>query len=295
MRPLRTPDKYFKNLPGWDFEPNYIQLDDTRMHYVDEGDKNGETVLCLHGEPSWSYLYRKMIPTLSENHRVLAPDLIGFGRSDKYRRKKKYSYKMHITKLTQFLDALELQDITLVVQDWGGLLGLGLLGQQPERFKCVVIMNTGLPNGTEPVPKAFKVWQRYAKYAPNLPVGKILQRATYSTLTDDVVAAYDAPFPSWRYKAGAKIFPALVPTSTTDPAIPYMLRAREVLKNWEKPALILFAEKDPILGKGWQWFQENIPSVQNRPRKNVEKASHFLQEDKGEEIAADIVAFMAEG
>lgn len=287
---LRTPDKHFDAIEDWNYQPNYLQIDDTRMHYVDEG--QGEIILCLHGEPSWAYLYRKMIPKLSANHRVICPDLIGFGRSDKYADKKAYTFDMHFEKLIKFKEALNLTDITLVVQDWGGLLGLPLLAEFPDDFKRVIIMNTALPTGDKPMPAAFKAWKTFSQNTPILPIGGIIKSGTYKKLSKAAREAYNAPFPKQKFKAGARVFPALVPASPDDPAVPYMKKARKVLQAWQKPALVMFSDKDPIMSGAWKWFYHNIPTAQNQPKITIKDAGHFLQEDKGEEIAEHIVKFI---
>ncbi len=289
---LRTPEDRFANLPGFPYESHYMQIDDTWMHYIDEG--QGEPVLCLHGEPTWSFLYRKFIPVLSPSYRVVAPDFIGFGKSDKYARVADYSYRMHFDKLKQFIEQKDLQNITLVVQDWGGLLGLGVLGDIPERFARVVIMNTFLPIGKRPMPLPFKAWVMFAKCHPSLPVGFILKIGCYQQkeLTTDIIDAYRAPFPSSAYKAGAKAWPLLVPQQPTDGGVEEMKQAREVLQNWHKPALVMFSDKDPIMRGGDKFFRNRIPTAQNEPDITIHNAGHFLQEDKGEEIAGEIKAFM---
>jgi len=212
MQFVRTPSERFENLPDFDFKENYVQFQDMQMHYLDEG--SGEVILALHGEPSWSYLYRKFIPEL-KGYRFIAPDFLGFGKSDKPTKTKDYSYEFHLETLIHFCEKLELRDITLVVQDWGGLLGLGLLGQHPEWFKRVVIMNTFLPIGNK-LKFPFKVWQWFAKYHPSIPVSGVIQFASHHTITKDILRAYDAPFPSRKYKAGARIFPSLVPGKNND-------------------------------------------------------------------------------
>ncbi|MGI9542429.1 MAG: haloalkane dehalogenase [Cyclobacteriaceae bacterium] len=290
MEIIRTPDDRFSNLPDFDYQPNYIQIDDTRMHYLDEG--QGEVVLCLHGEPSWSFLYRKFIPILSSQYRVIAPDLVGFGRSDKYTGVNDYSFAMHFKKLHSFVDQMGLQEITLVVQDWGGLLGLSLLGESHEKFSRVVIMNSALPIGNRPMPKAFKIWKSFALNVPGLPIGKIMQMATASKLPKEVIKAYQAPFPSKKYKSGAKAFPALVPTKPVDPGVPEMKVARDVLAKWDKPALVMFSDKDPIMRGGDRFFRKLIPGAKEQPEITIENAGHFLQEDKGEEIAGYVKQFM---
>ena len=287
---LRTPDSQFENLPGFPYQPNYIKHKDARIHYLDEGE--GEVILCLHGEPSWSYLYRKFIPVLMSSYRVVAPDFIGFGRSDKYANQESYTFKMHFDMLKDFIEQLDLQKITVVVQDWGGLLGLSVLGAIPERFARVVIMNTTLPTGSRPIPVAFKLWQTFAKYHPNLPIGGIIKSATVQPLSPEVKAAYNAPFPSKKYKTGAKVFPVMVPTKVSDPGIPEMKKAREILKQWQKPALVMFSDKDKVMRGADKWFRKNIPTANDQPFIEIKDAGHFLQEDKGEEIAEQIKQFM---
>lgn len=291
-RILRTPEEAFERIPDWPYAAKYIQVGDTRMHYVDEGPESGEVILCLHGEPSWAYLYRKFIPVLNKKYRVVAPDLIGFGKSDKYKAPSEYTFEMHYEKLEVFVRELGLYDMTIVVQDWGGLLGLALVGQRPDLFKRLVIMNTYLPTGKRKMPPAFRIWRAFAKYWPELPVGFIMKMGTAQPLSPEVRAAYTAPFPSGKYKAGAKVFPALVPDDPSDPAIPYMLKAREVLKAWDKPAIVLFSDKDPIMSAAWKWFYYNVPTAHQRERIVIKDAGHFLQEDKGEEIAGHILRFM---
>lgn len=289
MKTVRTPDERFENLPGFPYKPHYAEIESMRMHYLDEG--SGEVILCLHGEPSWSYLYRKFIPALSPKFRVIAPDLFGFGKSDKPTDVKDYSYEFHARTLKTLLDHLELQDITVVVQDWGGLLGLGLLGEDPERFKRVVIMNTFLPVGKRPMPAAFKAWKAFALNSPVFPIGKVISKATARKLSGDIIKAYDAPFPGRKYKAGARAFPALVPTKPEDPGVAQMLKARETLKEWHKPALVMFSDKDPIMSGGDKWFNGHIPSRKDQPVITIKNAGHFLQEDAGEEIAGHILDF----
>lgn len=290
METLRTPDERFENLPGYDFKPNYVDVHGLRMHYVDEG--QGDPVLCLHGEPSWSYLYRKMIPRLSKGNRVIAPDLIGFGKSDKLVHRADYTFAMHYSSLIAFIEAIDLQRATLVCQDWGGLLGLPLAMDHGDRFARIVIMNTGLPQG-ESLGPGFMAWRNAAEKMDDMPVGMVIQGATVSDLPDDVVAAYDAPFPDKSYKAGAHEFPMLVPITPDDPATPHMKRALEALMKWDKPALVMFSDSDPVTAGADKFMRHVIPTAKAEPEIVIEKGGHFLQEDKGEEIADHINAFIA--
>lgn len=262
------------------------------MHYVDEG--AGEVILCLHGEPSWSYLYRKFIPVLSKGHRIIAPDFIGFGKSDKYDKMSDYSFRLHFDTLVAFIEKLSLKDINLVVQDWGGFIGLSVLGAYPELFKRVVIMNTYLPIGDRPMPLAFKVWRTFARLHPNLPIGFIMKMGSYKreSKKQSVLDAYKAPFPSGKYKAGTKAFPMLVPMKSDDPGVVEMKKARDVLSKWNKPALVMFSDKDPIMGGAVHFFRKLIPTTSDQPKITIRNAGHFLQEDSGEEIATHIEAFI---
>lgn len=288
---IRTPEERFANLPGYTFKPNYLHVNDARVHYVDEGD--GEVILCLHGEPTWSYLYRHMIPPLSERFRVIAPDFIGFGRSDKYTEQNEYSFDMHMNTLKVFIESLDLERITLVVQDWGGLIGLGVLADMPERFSRLVIMNTGLPTGETAPTKGFLTWRKYAERTADLPVGKIIQRsaAPGNQLAEDIIAAYEAPFPTQEYKAGAQVWPLLVPVNIDDPGADQMRKSKEVLMKWEKPALVAFSDSEPITKGGDRFFRKIIPSAAKEPEVIIERAGHFLQEEKGAEIAQKIIDF----
>jgi len=274
------------------FQPHYLDIDGMRIHYLDEGE--GQVILCLHGEPSWSYLYRKMIPLLSKNHRVLAMDFIGFGRSDKFTESSEYSFQMHHDTIIHFIRALKLDQITLVVQDWGGLLGLTVASEMPELFARLVIMNTGLPTGDEPMGKGFMRWREFASSSSDLPVGLVIQNGTAErALKPEIVAAYESPFPDVTYKAGAMIFPLLVPISPVDPGAAEMRRAREVFSHWQKPVLVMFSDQDPITRGGDNFFRSLIPGAKNQPDIVIHDAGHFLQEDKGEEMAQHIVNFIA--
>ena len=294
MRVLRTPDERFANLPGYKFEAQYTEIRGLRMHYVDEGPRNADPVLLLHGEPSWSYLYRQMIPIIvGAGNRALVPDLIGFGRSDKLADRGDYSYQFHVDLLAAFVEQLDLRDITLFGQDWGGLLGLRVAAEQPARFGRIVVANTFLPTGDNPLGEAFLRWQRFSQTSPTFDIGRVVQGGTVTTLSDDVVAAYDAPFPDDRYKAGARVFPALVPTAPDDPAAPANRKAWEVLRRWEKPFLTAFSDGDPVTRGGDRVFQSQVPGAEGQPHTTITGAGHFLQEDKGEELAAVVIDFIA--
>jgi len=294
MEILRTPDERFSNLPGYAFEPHYVDVDGVRVHYVDEGPASAEPVLTLHGEPSWSYLYRKMIPIITAaGYRAVAPDLVGFGRSDKPGRREDYTYQRHVDWMRGLLEALDLRHITLVCQDWGGLIGLRLATEHEERFDRVVAANTGLPTGDTSMGEAFLAWQRYSQTTPNFHVGGIVKGGCVSELAPEVIAAYNAPFPDDRYKAGASQFPLLVPMSPDDPAAVPNRKAWEVLARWEKPFLTAFSDSDPITRGSDRVFQKMIPGTKGQPHTTIVGAGHFLQEDKGEELARVVVDFIA--
>ncbi|MBL4587603.1 MAG: alpha/beta fold hydrolase [Flavobacteriales bacterium] len=286
----RTPEGRFFGLPGFPYTPNYMEINGGRLHYVDEG--KGEIILCLHGEPTWSYLYRKMIAPLKHDYRVIAPDFFGFGRSDKFTRIKDYSFYMHYRTLIKFIEKLELKDITLVVQDWGGLIGLSVLGKHPELFKRVVIMNTSLPIGNRPMPFTFKLWQLFARYWPSLPISKIIKWGTYRNPKHLALSGYEAPFHDNQSKAGARAWPMLIPTHPKAEGVRQIKRAREVLSKWDKPAFVLWSDSDPIMKGADRWFRENIPTANNEPEIIIEHAGHFLQEDKGKLIAEHIHDFI---
>ena len=291
MKALRTPDERFANLPDFPYKPHYVEVHgDLRMHYLDEG--QGDPILCLHGEPSWCYLYRKMVPTLSRVARVIAPDMLGFGRSDKPVGRESYTYRLHHDSLVSFIERLDLRRITLVCQDWGGLLGLPLAVELAERFARLVIMNTGLPVSGKPLGEAFMAWKAFANRSDDLEVGRLLERSAIAKLSPQVVAAYDAPFPDASYKGGALQFPNLVPISPDAEALPHMRATAEALKTWSKPALVMFSDKDPIMAGGDRYFRALIPTAKNEPEITIKDAGHFLQEDKGEEIAERIVEFI---
>jgi haloalkane dehalogenase len=291
---LRTPDGRFSDLPGYDFEPNYVVVApelDVRMHYVDEGD--GSVVLLLHGQPSWSFLYRKMIPPLTEaGLRAVAPDLIGFGRSDKPSDRNDYTYQRHVDWTRAFIEELDLRDITLFAQDWGGLIGLRLVAEDPDRFARVVASNTFLPTGDFDLGEAFFNWRKFSQEVEELPIGPIIQGGTASDVPDEIIAAYDAPFPDESYKEGARQFPMLVPATPDDPAAPANRAAWDVLQKWDKPFLTAFGDLDPITRGADRVLQNLIPGTMGREHVTVEAAGHFIQEDKGEELARITLDFV---
>lgn len=300
MEVLRTPDDRFDRLPDFPYEARYVEVPDDdggrlRVAYVQAGPDDGEPVLLMHGEPSWSFLYRRMIPVLADaGLRVVAPDLVGFGRSDKPAQQSDYSYARHVAWMrAALLDELGLSGVTLVGQDWGGLVGLRLVAEHPDRFARVVVANTGLPTGDHSMSEAFLAWQRFAASAKGFDIGRIIQNGTTTSLPAEVVAAYDAPFPDDRYKAGARIFPSLVPTRPDDPAAAANRAAWEVLARWDKPFLTAFSDGDPITGGGERVFQKLVPGAQGRPHVTLPGGGHFLQEDVGPELARVVAEFVA--
>jgi haloalkane dehalogenase len=299
MHILRTPDDRFADLPDYPFEPNYAEIADgdggtLRMHYLDEGPDDGAVVLLLHGEPSWSYLYRRMIPPLvNAGHRVVAPDLVGFGRSDKPTEQTDYSYARHIAWTSALVfDHLDLSDITYFGQDWGGLIGLRLVAAHPERFARVAIGNTGLPTGEGKPSDAFMAWQKFSRESPVFPVGTIVNGGCATDLSPEVIAAYDAPFPDDSYQAGARIFPSFVPTSADDPESANNKAAWEVLSRFDQPFLLCFSDLDPVTKGGDAPFAAKVPGTRGQPHTMIEGASHFLQEDKGAELAQLLLDFI---
>ena len=293
MEALRTPDDRFTGLPGHPFAPHYVEAGGLRIHYVDEGPRNAAPVLLLHGEPSWSYLYRKMIPLITAaGHRAIAPDLVGFGRSDKPVRREDYTYQRHVEWMRGVLEQLELRNVTLVGQDWGGLIGLRLAAEHPERFARIVAANTFLPTGDRPAGPAFLAWRKYSQETPDFHVGGIVKGGCVTDLAPEVVAAYDAPFPDDRHKAGARQFPLLVPVTPDDPAAAPNRRAWEGLARWTKPFLTAFSDSDPITGGADRLLQQAIPGAAGQPHTTIAGGGHFLQEDRGEELARVVVDFV---
>jgi haloalkane dehalogenase len=287
---FRTPDERFENLPGYDFEPRYADVDGLRLHYFDEGE--GSPVVCFHGEPTWAYLYRKVAgPLLDAGHRVIAVDMPGFGRSDKPTDQRWYSYDGHVEHVSSVLGDLEFEDATVVVQDWGGPVGLRWAVENADRVGRLAILNTGLFTGR--VSKGFMQWRDFAERNPDLPIGFIVDGATASEIDPQVKAAYEAPFPTPESKAGAAAFPLLVPISADQPGAAEMAAVMDELSRWEKPALVMFSDSDPVFPypRAGQVFCDLIPGA--GAQVPVEGAAHFLQEDRGEQIGARIAALVA--
>ena len=294
MQALRTPESRFEQLPDYAFKPHFVEIDGLRMHYVDEGPKDADPVLLLHGEPSWSYLYRHMIPPLvAAGHRVIAPDLIGFGKSDKPSQKADYSYAAHVEWMRRFIESIDLSAITLFCQDWGSLIGLRVAAENEQRFARIALGNGGLPTGDQAMPRAFLVWRAFALYSPWFPIGRIIQSGTVAELPADVVAAYDAPFPSAKFKAGARAFPALVPARPDDPASDANRKGWDAFGRWEKPFLTCFSNRDPITRGGDKPWQSHVPGARDQPHTVIRNAGHFLQEEKGPELADVLSDFIA--
>jgi haloalkane dehalogenase len=300
MDRVRTPEDRFLNLPDFPLEPHYADVKDPsggeplRVAYLDEGSRTGSVVLLLHGEPSWSYLYRFMVPPLvAAGHRVIAPDLVGFGRSDKPSQRGEYTYARHVEWMRELLfDHLDLHDVTFFGQDWGSLVGLRLVGEHPDRFARVAIGNGGLPTGEERPSSAFLSWQEYSQNTPDFHVGGIVSGGCATRLSPDVIAAYDAPFPDDTYKEGARQFPLLVPTSPTDPAHDANVAAWKTLASFMKPFLCCFSDSDPITRGADKKFIEVVPGAKGQAHVTIEGAGHFLQEEKGPELAATLNAFI---
>jgi haloalkane dehalogenase len=300
MQTVRTPEERFADLPGYPFAPHYANIpagdgDTLRVHYLDEGPPQADPVLLLHGEPSWSFLYRHMIPPLVEaGHRVVVPDQVGFGRSDKPTETTDYSYARHVSWMSALVfDVLDLAGITFFGQDWGGLVGLRLVAARPDRFDRVAIGNTGLPTGDQDPGEAFRAWQEYSQTTTEFPVGRLVDGGCATDLSAEVIAGYDAPYPDDTYKAGARIWPTFVPTSPDDPEAPANRAAWEVLQQFDKPFLCCFSDRDFITAGGDKPFRKLIPGAQGQPHTTIEGGGHFLQEDCGPELAGVLIDFIA--
>ncbi len=290
---FRTPDERFVELPGYQFAPHYVELDGLRLHYVDEGPAEGAPIVCFHGEPTWAFLYRKMLtPLVAAGNRVICPDYAGFGRSDKPTDRCWYTYDRHVELVAGALGRLNLRGATVVVQDWGGPIGLRWAVEHPDRVERLVILNTGIFTGR--VSKGFLAWRAFAERNPDLPIGMVIQGATKSDLQAAVIAGYEAPFPTAESKAGAAQFPLLVPTDDAAPGAAQMRAVADALSRWEKPALVAFSDSDPVFPHptSGQVFCDQIPGA--RPQVTIAGAAHFLQEDRGEQIAREILTFLSD-
>jgi haloalkane dehalogenase len=302
MQIARTPDSRFAALPGYPFEPHYAEIQEPaapggtlRVHYLDEGPPDAAPVLLLHGEPTWSYLYRKMIPVLTAaGHRAIAPDLVGFGRSDKPTERGDYTVARHVGWMRALLEHLDLRDVTLFAQDWGGIIGMRLVAENGDRFARVMISNTGCPHPEEPteVPQQLLDWQKFSSTDPEFSFAKLVGGQTLG-VTEAEAAAYDAPFPDESYKAGARQFPQLIPFQPDDPAGPAQREAWAALCRWEKPFLTAFSDGDPFTAGGDLMFQENVPGAADQRHTTIRGAGHFLQETQGEEVARVLADFIA--
>ena len=294
MNILRTPDKQFRDLPDYRFEPHYQEVDGLRVHYVDEGPRDGQVVLLLHGEPSWSYLYRHMIPTFADaGLRAVAPDLVGFGRSDKLALDSDYTYQRQVDWTRGWLESTGLREINLVCQDWGSLIGLRLVAEHPDWFARVVLTNGGLPTGDQQMPEAFHRWHDFSQSMRDLPVGRIITMGTVNRPSAAVLAAYEAPFPDASYKAALRIMPALVPITPDDPAAGPNRMAWRSLMRFDKPFLTAFSDRDPITAGAEVAFQRLVRGAKGRDHVTIENAGHFVQEDKGPELARVVLDFIA--
>lgn len=298
MKILRTPDSAFDAIPDYPFAPRYTEVTDAdgtrvRIHHIDEGPRDTAPVLLMHGEPSWSFLYRKFVqPLTAAGHRVIAPDLIGFGKSDKPADREDYTYERHVAWMSDWLLANDLSDITLFCQDWGGLIGLRLVAAFPDRFARLVIGNTGLPIGTG-WSDGFESWRAFSQRVETFPTGFIVNGGCVRDLTPEEVAAYDAPYPDESYKGGARQFPTLVPVKPDMPSVAENKAAWEVLSRFDRPVLTCFSDKDAVTAGGEKIFIERIPGAKGQPHSIIKDAGHFLQEDKPEELVALIFNFIA--
>ncbi len=299
MNYLRTPDHHFENLIDFKFAPNYLTVSTEsgsglRMHYLDEGPADAAPILLMHGEPTWCYLYRHMIPLFAgAGHRVVVPDLVGFGRSDKPVARNDYTYQRHVDWVTDWLTQLNLRQITLVCQDWGGLIGLRLVADMPDRFSRLVIANTSLPTGDKPMSAAFHSWRDYSQNTEVFNAGRIVHGGSVSKLTEAEVAAYNAPFPDARFQAGARQFPMLVPDHPGDPASKPNRTAWNILKELPIPTLTTFGADDKIMAGIEKKFQTDLPGAKGQPHCIFQDAGHFLQEDAGNKLTEAVLAFIA--
>lgn len=299
MQTLRTPDERFADLPGFPYTSSYCEVSDDdggtlRIAWVEDGPHQADPILMLHGEPSWSFLYRKMLPILATaGHRVICPDLVGFGRSDKPTKREDHTYARHVEWMRALaFDVLDLRRVTLVGQDWGGLIGLRLAAEHPERFSRIVVANTGLPTGDIPMPDIWWRFRETIQRQPSLDIGWFVQSGCRRQMSNAVRAAYDAPFPDETYCAGPRAMPGLVPTAPDDPAAPANRSAWATLSESPTPMLVAFSDGDPITGAMAPIFQRQMQGAQGIDHPVITGAGHFLQEDAGEELADYIVEFL---
>ena len=296
---LRTPDKCFNDLPDFPYEPHYVEVNGLRIHYLDEGPIDADPILLMHGEPTWCFLYRKMIPGLvAAGHRCIAPDLIGFGKSDKLASRDDYSYQFHVDTMNEFVHAIDLRNITLFCQDWGSLIGIRALIDNLDRYTRLIVANGGLPTG-DPAPEeyrtavdSFATWLEFSQTTKDFPVGQIANIHSASDLTDEVMAAYDAPFPNDAYKAAAWVFPSLVPITVDNPETDNNRKGWKVLTEWQGEVLTLFSDMCPYSKGGEMPFQKFMPGGKGQPHEIIKGGGHFVQEDKGELLAEKIVAWL---
>ncbi|MHA1255671.1 MAG: haloalkane dehalogenase [Promethearchaeota archaeon] len=293
MKLLQTPEERFKDLPDFPFKPHFIEVDGINIHYIDEGNNQEEIILLMHGEPSWSFLYRHMIPILVKGgYRVLAPDLVGFGRSDKPTEQSDHTYGKHVDWMTKWVKLLDLQNITLFCQDWGSTIGLRVAIENQERFSRIFLSNGGLPTGEHKMPEAFMKWREVSRNMPKFNIGRIMKAATTNKLPRDVIKAYEAPFPDDSFKAAPRIMPSLIPISTDDPEHKANKKAIEMFRKWEKPFLTAFSDGDPVTRGGDKFWQKNVPGTQGQKHTTIKNAGHFVQEDKGPELAELLLEFI---
>lgn len=296
QRVLRTPPERFEGLADFPWAPVWTEIGGLRIAHVEAGPPDAPAVLLMHGEPTWSYLYRKMIPVIADaGLRAIAPDLVGFGRSDKPARPADHTYRHHVAWMGAWLRENRLSGLTLFCQDWGSLIGLRMVADAPERFDRVVLANGGLPTGDEPLPPAFRAWRAFARWSPWFPIGRIVRAGCADGLSPQAVAAYDAPFPGKGWQAAPRRFPGLVPTTPDDPEHDANLAAWRFFERWDKPFLTLFGTRDPITRGGERPWQERVPGALGQPHARLRGAGHFLQEDRGEALARAVVAFVRRG
>ena len=299
MKVLRTPEKQFDTLIDWPYEPHYSEVPDgdggtLRMHHVESGPSDAPTVLLLHGEPTWGFLYRHIMAGLADaGIRSLVPDQVGFGKSDKPSNQVDYTYERHVVWMQNWLDANTPEDIAFFGQDWGGLIGLRLVAANPKKFSGLVLSNTGLPDGSAAPTEAFMAWQKFSQTAKDFPIGNIVNGGCLTDLAPEVIDAYNAPFPDDSFKEGARIWPSLVPTSLENPSASSNQKAWETLKNFNKPVICAFSDQDPVTRGGEKAFISAVPGADGQPHTTVENAGHFIQEDQPDQVVRVLIDLIA--